>query len=341
MLFGLIFVLLILSLAPATTAVAEDAKPVSTIALEELALQPNKDAPATVVSLNDARVSAEANGVLKTLSVNVGDRVAQGDVLGTLACDEYEIAEKGARARLKAAKARLDFARSQLASAKKLSSIKSIAQEEVDERNAEFAVASAEIDIAESALRNAERLSGHCEIRAPFTGVVVERLASIGDFATTGTPIFRLLDTENIEISAFVQQQDLQSLREATAPMFRFQGMDFPLKLRTVLPLIESKTRSQEVRMRFSSQSAPPGGTGRLSWTIDRFHLPPTILVRRQNQLGIFTEQNNIALFRPMNAAIPGQPVLIEADLAANTRVITEGRFSLEDGDPVRVVNSQ
>lgn len=308
-------------------------KPVTVAPIQDIYIYPAKDAPATVVSPNDAKVSAEAPGVLNAFAVEVGDQVRSGQLIASLNCEEHEINAESATADLKAAESRMAFAKTQLASAKKLSSIKSIAKEEVDERQSAYAVASADIDRAQAALKNAARLVNHCKIRAPFSGTVVEQIASVGDYATAGTPIARLLDTENIELSANVQEQDLPSLEEAKELVFFNRRDYFPVQVRTVLPVMDSRLRSLEVRLIFRDKNPVSGTTGRLQWKSPWPHVSSEYLVRRGGQLGLFLLADGVARFAAMAEAKQGRPTKLA--LPVNTTVILDGRHGLEDGDSV------
>ena len=65
--------------------------PVSTSPLSELIYQPQREAPAQVIALEDSRISAEISAVITALIVDVGATVAQDDVLAELDCSDYDL----------------------------------------------------------------------------------------------------------------------------------------------------------------------------------------------------------------------------------------------------------
>jgi RND family efflux transporter MFP subunit len=289
-------------------------------------------APATVISLNDARLSAETSGLLTELPVRVGDRVKEGDVVAQVDCREPETALAEARAALKAGQAQHRFDISQVNKARQLSKSKSISADEIDRRSSAAAVAGAEAERLKAAVTKAEITVDRCKLRAPYDAVVTERLASVGDFVEKGRPVVRLLDADNVEISAHVQEKDVVSLDSASEFRFVTRGETYPLRLRTVLPQMNSRLRSFEARFTFAEQSAVSGSTGRLSWRNPTAHLPADLVVDRDG-LGVFVLEADKARFVPLASATAGLPAAIEADPA--TRVIIDGRFNLQDGDPV------
>jgi len=184
-------------------------------------------------------------------------------------------------------------------------------------------------------LKAAKRSRERCSIYAPLTGVVTARFANLGDYLTPGSKVVRLLDQENIEVSAKVQEQDLESLQRSRQMSFITRDSEYPLQLRTVLPLLESRIRSFEARLEFESGPATPGSAGRLQWTLPEAHIPAELLVRLDDRVGIFLEINGIAGFHALEQAEEGRPAPLGSLKEGN--VILDGRFTVEDGKEVKV----
>ena len=309
--------------------------PVTTASIKDLMIFPSRSAPATTASLNDTNISAQITGIILKIPVIVGDTVEAGDPIAKLDCADHVLLNKQAQASLRAAQARNKFATSQSRRAEKLSKTKSIPKETLFERKADVETSSAEVARLEAAKKSTERTIKKCKIRAPFKAVVVERLASIGELAAPGTVIMRLLDRDNIEVSAMVQEQDLPSLQEADSLQFVSRNYSFPLTLRSILPLMESKLGSYEVRLTFSKQKAPPGSAGRLQWQSATPHVPSELLISRSGALGVFIENAGHAQFVPIANAQQGRPVPVS--LPGDIHIIIDGRFSLIDDDTIKI----
>jgi RND family efflux transporter MFP subunit len=337
----LALLLLMLTISASSTPLhAEEMKPksVGVAAANKLYIFPIFDAPARVVSLNDTKVSAQTAGVIKQISVRVGDKVQKGELTALLDCADYEAVQQGEKAELTAARARFDFAVSRLKNAKKLSTNRSIAREELDARKSEHSVAAAEVNRIAASLRRAALSVEHCKIHAPFAGVIIERIASVGDYAVKGSPIVRLLDSQHLDVAANVQQQDLPSLKAAEKLTFSDWTDVFEVRIRTILPILDTKLRSYEVRLSFIRDSAVPGATGRLFWKRRAPHIPPQYLLRRGTELGVFIVSEGIARFHPLPDALEGKPARF--DLPEDAQLILEGRFNIRDGDSVQVIES-
>jgi len=67
-------------------------------------------------------------------------------------------------------------------------------------RAEDIAVASAQLQVAEAELKRARRELEKTELRAPWAGTVVRRLASEGDYMQPGEPLIELSDREHLEV---------------------------------------------------------------------------------------------------------------------------------------------
>jgi RND family efflux transporter MFP subunit len=314
-----------------------EAVPVTTKKLADVLFFPVRDAPATTLSLNDTKVSSELNGLLKGINVRVGDSVKQGDVVALMDCQDYEISVAQASASIRAERAKLKFDRSRLEKVEQLSKKNNISAEEVERRTSTVAITGAEVERLRALLKATRRAVDKCSIRAPFDAVVIEKIANLGDYMTPGRPVLRLLDRDNVEISAKVQEQDLDFLKLAKKVSFVANDKIYPLTLRATLPLMESRIRSYEVRLNFTGDKAFPGSAGRTQWETLDPHVPAELLVRR-NGLGFFIEAAGRAKFVPVGGTSEGQPAKLLTSLPGPSRVIINGRFELNDGDAVRVI---
>ncbi|MCA1790300.1 MAG: efflux RND transporter periplasmic adaptor subunit, partial [Thioalkalivibrio sp.] len=256
--------------------------------------------------------------------------------LARLDCEEHTLDLQQAQAMTQAARADAEFARFQLERAQELARRQAVSAELLNERQAQSARSRAEVSRLDAASRSAQRRVNDCEIRAPFDAVVIERLASTGELVQAGTPIARILDARDLEVSGNIQQQDLPALRAAGSTRFVAAGLRYPVELRAVSPVVDQRLRSVDVRFLFTEEAARPGQVGRIEWVSEQRHAPADLLVRRDNVLGVFVEKEGQARFVSTPGVREGQPPPL--NLPDETRLIFDGRFGLRDGDPVRII---
>ena len=332
--FGLLAMLILC--APALGADTQEPVPVKTLALEQALIYPEISAPATVVSLGNSRIGAELNARIQAIPVRVGDIVEPGGVLVRLDCGDYQLKMEEIQARLDGVEARIRFARQQLNRAQTLKKQRTVSQELVDQRESDLANLLAEREVNRTGLAITKRNLGKCTVTSPFKAVVLERLAQVGEYAMPGTPLIRVLDIADLEVSAKVIDQDAQTLAKAETIVLRDQARDYPLRLRTLTPVIDTRTRTREARLLFLAESALPGTTGRLVWTLGAA-LPADLLVRREQRIGVLLAQDDTAYFHAIPGAQEGRAAM--AQLPADALIISEGRYGLQHGDSIRIMD--
>ena len=304
--------------------------PVGVVSFQEVAVYPALSVPGTVLSLNRSELAAETRGRILEVRVRVGDRVRRNEPLVVLDCRSQHNARKAAQAALTQAQARLDLARRELRRARSLLQEQNISRELLEQRENAVIQAEAAVQAAEARAADAELEVERCTVRAPFDGIALERLASVGELAVPGTPLLRLLDTGNLEVAAEVPA----SLAGPAADddiWLEVDGRKYPLRLRTWVDAIDTRSRTREARLVFVGKAALPGSAGRVLWRARTPHVPASLLVRRSGRLGVFVAKDGHARFRPLPGAEEGHPAPAPA-LPMDALLIREGRHGLEDG---------
>ncbi len=304
--------------------------PVKSLPLSKVAIHPQREASAQVVSLNLARLSAEIAARIASIPVEPGQRIAKGAVVAQLDCADTRIAAQRAQATLESSQARLRLAQQKLQRSSDLAAKNFISSDALDARKTELDVVAAEVRLDTAARAAAQRDVGKCTLRSPYPAIVEARLAQVGELASPGTPIVQLWDTSRMQLSAQVQPDDAEWLTQAQ-PVFVSQGDEYAVRLLRVSPAVNPATRTREARFSFGKNAPPPGGNGVLRWLDPRAFVPADYLVRRGGQLGVFIVNGQTARFMPLPDAQEGRPASASA-LSDDARIVTDGRLVLRDG---------
>lgn len=330
--------LLLCLIVPVQQLIAdENGTHISTSSIKERLYQPEYSAPTTVLSLNDSRISAETSGRISHIPVRVGDTITKGALLIELTCTDSQLRLRQASAAVTSARAQVTLAERQIKRTTSLRKDRNISEELFNQREANLKIARADLASRLAAKEETEIAIGRCRISAPFGGIVLERLASEGEWVSPGHPLVRLLDNHRLEVSSQIPSDRAESLKQAGAFAFETHRQRFDLKLRHLLPVEESRGRYREARLVFSGDSALPGSSGRLLWRASLPHLPADLLVQRGNRLGLFLAVDGVARFHPLPDALEGQPAAVT--LPPSSRLIIDGRQGLIDGDLVQEKN--
>ncbi len=299
--------------------------------LAALASYPQRSAPATVLSLNQPDISAQISARVEAIPVQVGDRVAPGQLLVRLDCTDQELNRRGAEARLAAVLSRKKLAQDRLDRAISLVRNQLLSEDELDARRSEFDILAADEAGAGTGLKQAQVDVSRCNVQAPFAALVLNRLASVGQLAAPGTPLVRIVSVDNLEVSAQVYAADADQLASARDLQLRVNGDSLPLTLRVVLDAVNPVSRNREVRLTFDGKPGLPGAAGKLVWRDPRPHLGPEYLVNRDGRLGVFTDDDGSARFLELPRAQPGRTNPV--DLPPDTLIVTDGVAGLEHGE--------
>jgi membrane fusion protein, copper/silver efflux system len=96
------------------------------------------------------------------------------------------------------------------------------------------------------------RVADHVTIHAPVSGVVIERLAAVGDYVDTGKPIYRLVDLSRLWAQLEVYESDLPQLAVGQQARFSAQslpGEEFEGTVSFIDPTLDNRTRTARVRV--------------------------------------------------------------------------------------------
>ena len=313
-----------------TPAFAATPVVVKSLALSEVAVHPQREASAQAVSLNLAKLSAELTARIDSIPVEPGQRISKGAIIAKLDCADTQIAAQRAQAALESAQARLKLAQQQLQRSRELAARHFISPAALDAKLTDLEVAAADVKLSTASRAAARRDVGKCTLHSPYPAIVEARLAQVGELASPGTPIVQLWDTSRMQLSVQLQQADAEWLHQAQA-VFVSQGDEFRVKLLRVSPAVNLAARTREARFSFGKTVPAPGSNGVLRWRDPRAYVPADYLVMRNRQLGVFVINGKAARFVPLAEAQEGRPAPA-AGLADNARLITDGRFALQDG---------
>ncbi len=270
-------------------------------------------APGRTATIEPQNVRAPFAGVLTTMKVQDGDRVAAHQAIGTIVSENSYAALVGARAMM--ASARTPEQR----------------------RDAARALALARQDLVETPLR------------APEAGVVVKHGADEGALVAAQENIVSIAALDSFVFIAQIVQTELPRVHAGQAAVVRLSARPSPLHgvVHTILPAGSSKDLSMPVRIDLPAGEAPVAidlyGTAVI--TVGERHdalVVPAAAVLRDDVTGVSRVAEVTAGDRARwvevtpGLAAQGVVEILAPPIAAGQRVIVTGQVGLPDGAPVR-----
>ncbi|GIX00589.1 MAG: hypothetical protein KatS3mg111_3921 [Pirellulaceae bacterium] len=201
---------------------------------------------ASIKFIHSIQVAAQADGLIEEILVEEGDSVGEGDILlridSRVALAELQVAEKEAQAaREKASQtANIDYAKAasalaeeELESEQRLweqnsTTWSSVRRKTLERDRARFSVDVATVEhnqdvlaaaIAEEKVKAAQIRLELYSVKAPFDGVVAERLRDRGEWIRSGDPILRLVHMNTVKVEGMVDVKSVALSALQGAPM--------------------------------------------------------------------------------------------------------------------------
>ncbi|WP_407717348.1 efflux RND transporter periplasmic adaptor subunit [Enterobacter sichuanensis] len=150
-------------------------------------------------------ITPQVSGSITTLRVKDNQYVKKGEVLFRIDDTPYHIAILNAEAQL--AKANNGATRRRHLSQNYISA------EDLDTANINVKAMQANVRVAEATLKQAQWALTQTVITAPVDGWVTNLSARVGNYATTGQPVFALVDSHSFYVVGYFEETKLRHIR--------------------------------------------------------------------------------------------------------------------------------
>lgn len=328
-------------------AVAQGGRPalVRVALAEQQSLAPVNLVAGTVVSRSDARLSAEVEGRLVDV-VDVGARVQKGDDLAHIEDTALRLRRDELRAEVNRAEARLKFLEGEEKRFTKLAASNLAAATQLDQIRSERDVALGDLAVARSRLAQNADLLDRTVIKAPFDGVVVERLMTPGERVSEGSDVLRLVDQQHLEVIARAPLEYYPYVFEGLSLDIRAGSLVAQGAVRTVVSVGDENTHQFEIRLDLDGSPFPVGQTVRVGVPVaevkEVLAVPRDALVLRPEGITVFVvDANDQAQQVNVTTGIgAGDKIEIFGAVAPGDRVIVRGNERLQPGQAVSVQES-
>jgi len=296
-------------------------------------------ATGTVVSRNDARISGEVAGTLAWIA-EPGTVVKRGETLARIDPERLELTLRDNEAALRRLEAQLSLLTTQRARLQTLGNV--VSQSQFDEAQSRERMAEQDVEQARVARDRARLDLARAAVRAPFAGIVAERLQQSGEYVAGGAPLLRLVNDRELEVVARAPLGTADSVVAGSEASLVDGERRTSGKVRAVIPVGDDRSRMVELRIALTS----PWRVGTpVRVEIAPNNVRPVVTVPRDAVI-LRQGASYVMRVRPDNTAErvavnlgPGREnhVQIDGSLQAGDRVIIRGAERLEPGQTVKV----
>jgi RND family efflux transporter MFP subunit len=341
----------------AATASAVAPRPLELIAQEVHTIKPRGLVDTirftgTTQPVDQTVVKARVAGRLAEVLVREGDKVEKGQLLARFETIELQAKVDERRSAVEAARAELRWAARDRADKETLSARNIVSQSAADQarstaenRTSMVAVAEAQLDVARKNLADAE-------VRAPFAGVIGERIANQGESLPVDGKIVALLDTSHVEIAAQMPAADVVRLEVGQLATINLEGFGerpFGGRVTRISPTAQAGSRSIPVYVEIldHDEGLRGGlfGTGGIVVKEKAHALAVPVAAMRRDDEGDFVlaVENDILVRKPVGAVRTwsrGELVEVKG-LEAGMVVVAAPLPGLRAGQAVKIVEAR
>ena len=301
--------------------------------------------PGSVMPEQKASIASRLIGYIKGLEVKVGQKVKQGDLLFSIDSADIKSQITQADAAYQQALAGLKNAKLDYDRFSKLFEEDSVSKQQYDKMRLQFSVAQQNVASAASGLNQAKEQLNYANVKAPFDGVIVEKLAVAGDLAAPGKPVVVIENSASLSVQTEVAGDLFAVLRAGDEAQIVLEGQKnaFVGSVYTLVGAANPKSRTHTVKLSLPKNLNINSGTfARVSFKRGErltMMVVKSALVNRAGIEGIFVVKEGKAYFHMVRTGVEiGNQIEIQSGLALGEMIVIENNQGLLNGDLVELI---
>jgi len=284
----------------------------------------------TVVSRNNSELAAEISGRLVYIS-ELGTKIKKGDMIAKIDDRKIKIQQQEDTANVQVEKTQLAFLSAEVTRKQSLVDKNLLPKNELDEALSKRDVAKGNLTIAQSQLAQTQQNLTYTQLKAPFDGLVTQRLHNLGEYINNGTAIIRFVETANVEASLFVPLTAYQFLADAKNLIIESPLGTGKVPIKSIIPVADSRSHLMEVRLDMRSLQWPIGLNIKAAIangeSKEALSIPRDALVLRRNGMSVFK----------VNAENKAQQINVSVGMGVGelVEIISESEQKIQQGDQI------
>ncbi len=209
----------------------------------------------------ESDIAAEASGKVLQVLVERGQPVRVGQVIATLDARGATLSATAAQAQSRLAQSQLEQAQRECERVKHLLETGAISQADYDRQTSQCTVQEWSAAAAQAQQQSATKLLGDTRIRAPFDGIIGERMINVGQHVEPSTRVASVYDPDPLRLQVTVPEANVGVMKEGMPVAFTvaaFGDERFSGAVKYISPNVRESTRDLVV------EAIVPNHDGRL-----------------------------------------------------------------------------
>ncbi len=343
--------------AAVATATKPGERPIELIAAELHTIKPRGLVDVvrftgTTQPVDQTIVKARVAGRLAEVLVREGDRVAKGQLLARFETNELQSRVNERQSALDATRADARWTARDLGDKETLAKRNIVSQSALDAARSTAENKASMVSVAEAQLEIAQRNLGDAQVKAPFDGVVGERIANQGESLPIDGKILALLDTSHVEVAAQMPAADVVRLKvdqPVTVSLEGFGDREFQGRITRISPTAQPGSRSIPVYVEITDRhDALRGGLFAMGSVVvaEKGHAlaVPAAAMRKDEQGDyVLAVENGVLVRKPVGAVRTwsrGELVEVKG-LESGLTIVSAPLPGLKAGQAVKVLEAR
>jgi len=205
----------------------------------------------SLIGSEEAKVAAGAAGKVVSTHVERGSVVHKGAVIARLDARAVGAQAQEAAAQAEAAKAQEAQAKLDCARTEQLLGKGAISKSDYDKQHTACESSKWSVSAAEARKTLTAEALRDTEIKAPFSGMIVERFVTAGEYVRPDSPVVSLVDVDNLRVELTVPEADVAAVKQGMTIDFHTAANDsgpaYRGKIRYIGPSVRQQTRDAVV----------------------------------------------------------------------------------------------
>jgi membrane fusion protein, multidrug efflux system len=306
----------------------------------------------TTQPVDQTIVKARVAGRLAEVLVREGDRVTKGQLLARFETNELQSRVNERQSALDAARADARWTARDLGDKETLAKRNIVSQSALDAARSSAENKASMVSVSEAQLEIAQRNLSDAEVKAPFDGVVGERIANQGESLPIDGKILALLDTSHVEVAAQMPAADVVRLKvdqPVTVTLEGFGDREFQGRITRISPTAQAGSRSIPVYVEITDRhDALRGGLFAMGSVVvaEKGHAlaVPAAAMRKDDQGDyVLAVENGVLVRKPVGAVRTwsrGELVEVKG-LESGMTIVSAPLPGLKAGQPVKVLEAR
>lgn len=299
----------------------------------------------TLKAVRSAIVKARVAGELMMLEVREGDAVIAGQVIAKVDTTEYLARQRQTQQQAEAARAQMEVAQRQFDNNNALVNQGFISKTALETSIANLNGAKATYQAALAAFDVASKALEDCQLKAPLSGLISQRMAQPGERVSPEARIVEIVDLSQLELEATLTSVDAMTVKVGQVAKLWVEGTTQEVMAKVVRINPSTQVGSRSVLVYLALQAHPllrqglfvQGSLG--TQKVQAVVVPLESVRTDKAQAYVQTVQNgkvvhvNVALGAKGEA--DGKAVMALKEVAEGTQVLAPSAGAVRDGTPV------